>query len=40
MRSARPAADPADDSGFIVSETLTPLSRFHHGAGAADLGQG
>ena len=32
--------DPADDSGFIVSETLTPLSRFHHAAGAADWGQG
>jgi hypothetical protein len=36
IRSARAAANPANDSGFIVSESLTPLSRFHHGAGAAD----
>jgi hypothetical protein len=28
--------DLADDSGFIVSESLTPLSRFHHGGGSAD----
>jgi hypothetical protein len=40
MRLARAAPDAADDSGLIVSETLTPLLRFHHGAGAADWGQG
>ena len=34
--TTRPARAAADDSGFIVSESLTPLSRFHHGAGGAD----
>jgi hypothetical protein len=34
--SARAAVDRADDSGFIVSEGLTPLPGFHHGAGATD----
>jgi hypothetical protein len=40
MRQARAAARLADDSRFIVSESLTPFSRFHHGAAAADWRHG
>ena len=36
VRLARVAPDGAGDSGLIVSESLTPLSRFHHGGAGAD----
>jgi hypothetical protein len=26
----------ADDSGFILSQILTPLAQFHHADGAVD----
>ena len=36
----RTASDGANDSGFKVSESLTPLMGFHHGARAPDCTQG